>query len=59
VNFQDFRAHSGPFPVVRVDVVGLYIVSLNSEMYHIPRFRRSSLCLHSYYADWASLIRFF
>jgi TrmH family RNA methyltransferase len=34
MNFQDFRAHSGPFPTVGINPVGFNVVGLNNEMYH-------------------------
>jgi hypothetical protein len=34
INFQDFRAHSSPFPTVGANIVGLNVVGLNNEMYH-------------------------
>jgi len=56
MNFQDFRAHSGPFPIAGVNIAGvniagvniasvniasLNIVRQNNEMYHTTSFGRS------------------
>src|SRR5208337_1391272 len=55
INFQDFRAHSSPFPiagvnVAGVDVVGVNLVGSNNEMYHTASFGRSP-ARYSYYPD--------